>query len=345
MESGYVYILEVKDITLPVCKIGRTTRTPEARCEEINTSATGDFIWEVSHFVYTDDSKGLEALAHRKLAPLRQKKREFFNLGADDAFVALQSIIDSQSDFRILEAPVTDPDEPKKVKRKARKSATSSSRHADPRYVGYLDIFNKVLNIKGRPFGQLNKPRFGMSDGNPGTQWSLIFTEGSDEAHLGVNLEGMKYDDWPIANLLLSERDNPSLENLKLQIKNPDEFFIRLRRDAWQASSRPSIEDQFIGGRIVSLAETDNLKWLEMVRKALDCLDSTKSYRGRAKQWVTLKNGSTKEMGVTPHLTVLCKITLGDGFEKEFRKKLEKMQPIYDWVKELAETSHNEDRK
>ncbi|MDE0713579.1 MAG: GIY-YIG nuclease family protein [Gammaproteobacteria bacterium] len=345
MESGYVYILEVKDIVLPVCKIGRTSRTPKARCEEINTSATGDFIWEVAHFVYTDDCKELEALVHRKLAPLRQKKREFFNLGADDAFIAIQSIINSQFGIKILDPPVTNPDESKKVQRKARKSGTSSGRHTDPRYARYLDIFNMVLNIKGKPFGQLNKPSFGMSDGNPGTQWNLMFTAGSDEAYLGVNLEGMKYDDWPIARLLLSERDNPSLENLKLQVKDPDELFISLRRDAWQATSRPSIENQFIGGGILSVAETDNLKWLDMVREALDCLDSARSYRGRAKQLVTLKNGSTKEMGVSPHLTILCEVKLGENFDDDLRQKLREMQPIYDWVKELAETTLNEYHK
>ena len=346
MESGYVYILEVKDMILPVCKIGRTARTPWERCEEINSSATGDFIWEVAHFVYTDDCKGLEALVHRKLAPLRQKKREFFNLGPDDAFIALQSIIDSQSIIRILDVPVTDPDEPKKVKRKVRKSATSSSRHADPRYAGYMDIFNMVLNIKGRPFGQLNKPWFGMSDGALGTQWNLAFTEGSAEAYMGVNLEGIKYNDWPITRLLLSELRSPSLEDIKSQIVNSDGVCIRLMRDAWQASSRPNIKEQFIGGRIVSLAETDNLKWLDMVREALDCLDSTRSYRGRVKRLVTLKKGDQKrEMEVSPHLTILCKVKLGENFENEFRQKLKEMQPIYDWVKVLAETTHNEDYK
>ena len=59
--KGYVYILEVKDINLPVCKIGRPIRAPELRFEEINSSSTGDFLWEVVHFVSTDDCKGLEA--------------------------------------------------------------------------------------------------------------------------------------------------------------------------------------------------------------------------------------------------------------------------------------------
>ncbi|MGL6328244.1 GIY-YIG nuclease family protein [Aeromonas rivipollensis] len=54
---GYVYILEVKDIDLPVCKIGMTTRTPHDRCNEINNSSTGDFIWSVAHYIAVDNCK------------------------------------------------------------------------------------------------------------------------------------------------------------------------------------------------------------------------------------------------------------------------------------------------
>lgn len=342
LETGYVYILEVKDIILPVCKIGRTARTPEVRCEEINNSSTGDFLWEVAHFVYTDDCKGLEALVHRKLGPLRQKRREFFNLGADDAFLALQSIIDSQSSIKILDIPHTEPDEIKvNVQKKSRNTAAASGRHLDPRYAEYLHIFTSELNIKGRPFGQLNKPKFGMSDGNMGTQWNFALAAGSAEAHLGVNLEGLKYDDWPIAKLLLSEQDNPSIENLKSQVDDPDGIFIRVMRDAWQVTSRPDIEEQYIGGGIASLAETDNRKWLQMVREALDCLDSMNSYRGRAKQLVTLvrqpmKGNRRRVMPVSPHLTVFCEVGLGEGFEEEFRRKFREMKPIFNWVKRSA---------
>lgn len=35
--EGFVYILEVSDIILPVCKIGMTTRSPQERCNEIIT--------------------------------------------------------------------------------------------------------------------------------------------------------------------------------------------------------------------------------------------------------------------------------------------------------------------
>ena len=44
-----------------------------------------------------------------------------------------------------------------------------------------------LLNVKGRPFGQLNKPHFGMSDGNRGVQWNLAVYADTGDIRLGVN--------------------------------------------------------------------------------------------------------------------------------------------------------------
>lgn len=92
-KEGYVYILEVKDIDLPVCKIGMTLRNPQVRCAEINNNSTGDFIWQVAYDVSVDDCRKLESFFHKKLEPLRQKNREFFNISAEVAYKALLSII------------------------------------------------------------------------------------------------------------------------------------------------------------------------------------------------------------------------------------------------------------
>ncbi|MSP28280.1 MAG: GIY-YIG nuclease family protein [Methylococcales bacterium] len=161
--KGYVYILEVKDIDLPVCKIGMTTRNPYKRCDEINNSSTGDFIWKVAHHIAVDHCKKLESLAHSKLAPLRQKRREFFNINAVDAIKALNSIFDSQSEIKKIEVEEEFFSKKKKVKRKQTFS------RIDSEYTELLQLFTSLLNVKeDRPFGQLNQPWFGMSDGNEG---------------------------------------------------------------------------------------------------------------------------------------------------------------------------------
>jgi hypothetical protein len=64
---GSIYVLEVKDFDLPVCKIGMTKKDPKVRCAEINRSSTGDFIWSVKHAVLVDGYVQFESLIHREL--------------------------------------------------------------------------------------------------------------------------------------------------------------------------------------------------------------------------------------------------------------------------------------
>ena len=124
---------------------------------------------------------------------------------------------------------------------KSRQFLGSTRRHSNPRYKPYLDIFTSVLGIEGKPFGQLNQLRFGISDDAHGTQWNLALAEGDVKAYLGVNLEGLEDNGWPIATLLLSELKNPSLEKLKSRIGDPDSVDTRLTRDAWEITRRPKI--------------------------------------------------------------------------------------------------------
>jgi len=105
-KQGYVYVLEVADIMLPVCKIGRTERNPQQRCAEINgNSSKGDFNWDVAHQYYVNDCHLFEKLVHKKLAPLRQKGKEFFQLSQSDAKQAIDSILANQEQLALVEEP------------------------------------------------------------------------------------------------------------------------------------------------------------------------------------------------------------------------------------------------
>jgi Meiotically Up-regulated Gene 113 (MUG113) protein len=84
--AGNVYILGVKDLDLPVCKIGMTKKDPMVRCAEINKSSTGDFLWSVRYVLAVDDCVRFESLIHRTLERYRQNGREFFQLTADEAY-------------------------------------------------------------------------------------------------------------------------------------------------------------------------------------------------------------------------------------------------------------------
>jgi hypothetical protein len=336
--QGYVYILQVKDINLPVCKIGVTTRTPYQRCAEINVSSTGDFIWEVAHYVAVNDCMKLEALVHQKLAPLRQKRREFFNLNPSDAYQALCSIMEHQDEFTLVD--IIEPEQPEKpsvgVQKRHAQGVQRNSR-ANESYVELLDAFTNVLNIKGRPFGQLNKPYFGMSDGNEGVQWSTVVFTDTGKARMGVNLEGMKYANWPIASFLISELQNPELEAIKGNLSQPDEIFVRITRDAWQVTSRPFIVEEYIGGKEHALPEIDEMLWRSMLNESLGCLDETKRYRGRKSQEVTLankqKNGEQKRvLPVSPHLYVWTEISMEKDISDNVKAGLAQLALVYEWI-------------
>jgi hypothetical protein len=332
INNGYVYILEVKDIDLPVCKIGMTTRTPYDRCDEINNSSTGDFIWSVAHYVAVDNCKKLEALVHSKLAPLRQKGREFFNINADDANKALISIFNNQAEIKKIDSGEIVAEQ-KKSKRK------HNFKKIDSEYTELLQSFTSSLNVKGRPFGQLNKPNFGMSDGNEGVQWNLSVSTDTGIARIGVNLEGMKYRNWPISKFILSEINDQKIWNVVEKLKNPNDVYISFSRDAWQVTARPSIVEKYLGGKEFTFAAGNPEQWARTLNEALGCLNEKKNYCGRAKQRVTLenkpKNGEqVRIMEVSPHLTIWSPLSLSENIEN----KISELQPVYDWVERVSQS-------
>ena len=338
---GYVYILEVKDIVLPVCKIGMTTRTPYERCDEINNSSTGDFIWSVAHHIAVDNCHKLETLVHSKLAPLRQKGREFFNINADDANTALISIFDNQTEIKKVNTEEIN-STPQKSTSKNKRGERIFKR-IDSEYAELLQLFSSLLNVKGRPFGQLSKPIFGMSDGNDGVQWNLSVSTDTGVIRLGVNLEGMKYRNWPISKFILSEIDNPTIDEIKAKLSNPDKIFIRFSRDAWQVTARPFIVEKYLGGKEFTFSESNSSQWSKTLDDALGCLNKEMNYCGRAKQKVTLqnkpKNGEqVRIMEVSPHLTIWSNLSLSGNVQKNVESNIAELQPVYEWVKKVSQS-------
>lgn len=334
-KNGFVYILGVKDITLPVSKIGMTTRTPYERCSELNSGSTGDFLWEVEHYLSVDDCVTFEKLLHQKLSPLRQKRREFFNLTPDDAKIAMFSILEAQSEINVIDIPLESVHLPStitdKKKGKGKSLAHTFSKDA-AQYADLFQTFSSILGVKGRPFGQLSSPNFGISDGEVGIQWNLAVNKESGLIRLGVNLEGTeKTGKWLIAPFVLSE---PNVEKLKAVVKNPNEIFLKFTKDAWQGAGRLNIKDQYLGGKEPNLSNIDQLSWVEILEEAKTCLDEQKNYRGRKKkQPVVLQStGEVIYKDISPHLTVWTKLNLYDDNEEHLRQKFAELQPVFDWV-------------
>jgi hypothetical protein len=71
-----------------------------------------------------------------------------------------------------------------------------------------------LLNITDlKRFGSPSLGVDGASDSKQGVQWSGWLDFRENVAYLAVNLEGMKYDDWPVARFI--EREVPLRSTLR----------------------------------------------------------------------------------------------------------------------------------
>jgi len=346
---GYVYILEVSDIDLPVCKIGRTSKDPFERCAEINrSSSTGDFRWDVAYEFPVNDCKQFERIAQKKLAPLRQKNKEFFNITAEVAFKAVTSILDAQTEIETVdpndigERPARNPATQKKKKSK---SIQFGQKHSE--YANILALFAEMTECKGRSFGQTSRPYFGMSDDNEGVQWNITIFPETGEIRLGVNLEGMKYTGYPIATFLLAEIKNPQIYDVLERLPDADQVFLRLVRDAWQVGIRLNILEEVIGLGDVPIRDIDSDLWKSMLGEALACLSEKRAYRGRTEQLVTLRKQSnrgelSRTMQVSPHLTIWTPVESSGDTEAQLGMGIDRLTPIYDWVSSVSQSGRKQ---
>ncbi|NHQ60866.1 hypothetical protein G9409_09795 [Chlorobium sp. BLA1] len=199
------------------------------------------------------------------------------------------------------------------------------------------DAFKTILGVSGRAFGDKSKPYDGMSDDAEGVQWNVAtFKDKPERARLGVNLEGMKYDDWPIARFIEGELKSRALLSLPVE---KDKIYIGFFRDAWQVTNRPAIEERSLGCSGILLEEMTGFQWKKTLDEAYACLDPQNNHRGRAKQEVTLsKSGMLKMMEVSPHLQIYT--TIWSNFPSDveeaktlMQKGFDRLMPVYEYVR------------
>ena len=89
--------------------------------------------------------------------------------------------------------------------------------------------FRDVFECRGREFGSLSRGVLGISDGNEGVQWNAGYYPRDGAVWLGVNLEGMKYDDWPVTRLIEREISRPLLlTRYRRKVARPDKVTVAL---------------------------------------------------------------------------------------------------------------------
>lgn len=209
-------------------------------------------------------------------------------------------------------------------------------------HLSYLgQAFKSVFGVNPRPFGQKSSPLCGFSDDAKGVQWNVALNIKNGASFLGVNLEGMKYRDWPIARLLLKEKKEPSLPELS-SISDSDCIYVYFHRDAWQCASRPEIKEKELSGSGTLLSKLDSNIWLNMVDEALTCLDKDQNYLGRTIQIVTLaKSDQQEEKEVSPHLNIRTPLWSTPPLDSNevvslIQSAKKRLIPVYHRIRELA---------
>ncbi len=167
-----------------------------------------------------------------------------------------------------------------------------------------IGLFRDLFECTGQRFGSPSLGVLGICDGNNGVQWNAGYSQLVECAFLGVNLEGLEYDGWPVARLIERELSRPRLlSEYRARVARPGRVDVSWKRDAWQASSRVRITERDIAPTPIALDRLDAAGWARALGGARECLDPRRKYRGRRRTRVTLlRSGRVVERWVSPHL-------------------------------------------
>jgi hypothetical protein len=194
-----------------------------------------------------------------------------------------------------------------------------------------------VGNDTGRRFGSASLRVSGICDGSEGVQWNawVEWDEHEQLAFVGVNLEGKKYDGWPVGRLIERELRKAQLFEASGKVARPDRVQVVWYRDAWQAASRPAIVEKLIGGSPQLLHGLSPTCWATTLQEAGQFLGP--QFYGRARQLLTV-GGVQKRFDVSPHLQFRRGFWPRDaGSTRSWRAALvrivDELQPLYDFVK------------
>jgi len=201
--------------------------------------------------------------------------------------------------------------------------------------------FRKVIGPNPRQFGTRSRGHLGVSDGNEGVQWNTWVDSDPMESGLGVNLEGLMYDDWPIARFIERELARPTIFDVVATLSEAKNIGLTWSRDYWQRAARPPIKER----RIVYRLPLDQLRpaaWRDYLLAARDCLDSSRGYHGRGRQTVTLIPSGKRvtDAQVSPHLH-FARMLGPDFFSSNYDSQVATMnrcrgdlEPLYQFVKQ-----------
>ena len=194
-------------------------------------------------------------------------------------------------------------------------------------------LFRDLFECDGQRFGSPSLGVLGISDGFEGVQWNVWYSQRKETAWLGINLEGKRYDDWPVARLVEREIAHPLLlTEYRVRVARPEEVTVSWKRDAWQVGSRIRImeSESRIPPTPIALNLLDSDGWTSALGCARECLDSKRKYRGRRRTKVTLRrSGQTVERDVSPHLQF--KTRLNESTPHAMQRAKDNLEALHEW--------------
>lgn len=198
---------------------------------------------------------------------------------------------------------------------------------------GFASELGTSVASLGR-FGTKSLGYQGAHDGTKGVQWNVWQDHREDAAFVGVNLEGMAYEGWPIARFLEREIQAPQLFSITKEVEDPAVVQAIWFRDAWQVSLRPVIAEKHIGVSRQRITDISPADWRATLLEALECLDASKAYRGRGRQFVSTERHGRKEYDVSPHLQFRQQIhfSRASGWAPSLAAARKNLDPLHRWV-------------
>lgn len=201
-----------------------------------------------------------------------------------------------------------------------------------------IRTFQVVLGTAGARFGTPATGTPGIHDGNAGVQWNAYLDLARQQPYLGVNLEGMQYDGWPIARLIQAELEAPLLPELCRGVPRSAQIEVHWWRDCWLAAGRVKIHEHQISPTPFRLDRLTPAAWRQALETALGCLNPERRYRGRAQQTVTLaQSGQLVLRWVSPHLQFRMRLSsCALGNQKELAAEMAAakavLEPMFGFV-------------
>ncbi len=187
-----------------------------------------------------------------------------------------------------------------------------------------------------RNFGGRGLGHAGTCDAVEGVQWNVWTEIDSGRAWMGVNLEGLQYNGWPIARFIERELRDPELPDMATRSPQSAVATLCLWRDCWQGAWRVEILESAIAPTPVTLRALTRGQWSTALVEAQSCLDFIRGYRGRNRQVVTLAGSQRREAKeVSPHLQFKVELqrpSPGEPWEPALEIGQTVLAPLHDFV-------------